>query len=187
MSRPAEPASVLLIMGVLHTARLTQAEIIARVEQEFGPTQAVSTPFPFDCTTYYDDEMGRGLSRWFCTFQNCVAPCDLAAIKLRTNALEQLWAQLGQRRVNLDPGLLTPHSLILATGKDFSHRIYLRDGIYAEVTLIVRGGNLDVLPWTYADYRLPSVRAFFDAERTAWLQARRHSRRTQASPEAPHA
>jgi hypothetical protein len=73
--------------------------------------------------------------------------------------------------------LLTAHSLILASGKNFSHRIYLRDGIYAEVTLIVKGAQLDVLPWTYPDYRQAPVRAFFDEQRAVFLKERR-ARRT---------
>lgn len=177
MSMPNEPEAVVLLMGVLHTARHTVAGITAELEAAFGPLRAATAPVSFDFTNYYEPEMGAGLSRWYCAFRTLVSPGELAGIKLRTNALEQASAVDGRRTLNLDPGLLTPHSLILASCKNFSHRIYLRDGIYAEVTLLVRGGHLDELPWTYPDYRQASVRAFFDEQRAALLRARRAEHR----------
>ncbi len=144
---------------------------------EFGPLRAATAPAPFKLTSYYEPEMGAALTRWYCVFRTLVPPGALASIKRRTNALEQASAVDGRRTLNLDPGLLTAHSLILASGKNFSHRIYLRDGIYAEVTLLVRGGHLDELPWTYPDYRQAPVRAFFDEQRAAYLQERRAARR----------
>jgi hypothetical protein len=164
----------MLIMGVLHTARHTAATVTADLEAVFGPLRAATAPAAFDFTDYYEPEMGPALTRWYCAFRALVSPGELAAIKLRTNALEQASMEHGRRTLNLDPGLLTPHSLILASCKNFSHRVYLRDGIYAEVTLLVRGGHLDELPWTYPDYRQATVRVFFDEQRATFLHERRH-------------
>ncbi len=179
MSAPGEPEAVMLLMGVLHTARHTVAAITQQLVAEFGPVRAATDALPFNLTTYYQPEMGTALTRWYCVFRTLVQPGDLASIKLRTNALEHASAVDGRRTLNLDPGLLTAHSLILASCKNFSHRIYLRDGIYAEVTLLVKGAQFDVLPWTYPDYRQAQVRAFFDAQRAAYLQARRIARREE--------
>jgi len=180
MSAPQEPEPVLLLVGVLHTAQHTVAAITQQLVAEFGPVRAATNAVPFNLTTYYQPEMGAALTRWYCVFRTLVPPGELASIKLRTNALEHASAVDGRRTLNLDPGLLTAHSLILASCKNFSHRIYLRDGIYAEVTLLVKGAQFDVLPWTYPDYRQPATRAFFDEQRAAYLLERRAKKRPQA-------
>jgi hypothetical protein len=61
--------------------------------------------------------------------------------------------------VNLDPGLLTPENFILATGKNFSHRVYLGNGVFADLTLVYRNGGFHPLPWTYPDYASEEVRS----------------------------
>ncbi len=138
---------------------------------------ARSETFTFEMTTYYTPEMGTDLQRCYIVFKNWICPGKLAHVKLTTNSIEHEFLDEGCRTVNLDPGLLTAHSLILASGKDFSHRIYLRDGIYAEVTLMVKDGRLDALPWTYKDYRLPEVVDFFEEQRRAFLRERREQKR----------
>jgi hypothetical protein len=81
-------------------------------------------------------------------------PLDrLAPVKLWTNALEaEFLNERGGRRINIDPGYLVSSKFVLATGKDYSHRIYLADGIFADLTLVVRKGAFTTLPWTYPDY-----------------------------------
>jgi hypothetical protein len=49
----------------------------------------------------------------------------------------------------------------LASTKDHAHRIYLNDGIYAEVTLAYRRGGWQAFPWTYPDYRRHDFQEFF--------------------------
>jgi hypothetical protein len=122
---------------------------------DFGPVDFLSAPGAFPYTTYYDDEMGQGILRQTASFLNLVAPGSLAVIKLRTNAIETGLSLDGKRKVNIDPGLLSLENFILATGKNFTHRIYLRDGIYADLTLIYHKGAYGSLPWTYPDYREP--------------------------------
>jgi len=112
---------------------------------------SASGPFPY--TTYYDKEMGQGIRRQTAGFLNLVAPGLLPDIKLRTNEIENSFSRDGKRRVNIDPGLLSPERFVLATGKNFTHRIYLRDGIFADLTLIYQKGAYSPLPWTYPDYR----------------------------------
>jgi len=103
--------------------------IISRLENEFGHVDAQSEEFPFYLTTYYEPEMGDNLLRSFLTFDKLVSPAVQAEIKLKTNEIEAEFTEANCRKINLDPGLLTAHNLILTTGKDFSHRIYIRDGI----------------------------------------------------------
>jgi hypothetical protein len=89
------------------------------------------------------------------TFRPLIDPGRLAAIKRETNALEQRWTDEGQRQVNLDPGYLSLSKLVLATTKDHGHRMYLGQGIYAEVTLRFQDGAFRAWPWTYPDYASP--------------------------------
>jgi hypothetical protein len=124
----------------------------------------VSDTFPFDDTDYYGPEMGDGLRRRFLCFAGGFDPADLADAKLRTNEVE---AELAverdgrtARRVNLDPGYVTGAKLVLASAKDAGHRVYLRDGIHAEVTLAFRRASCARFPWTYPDFRSGRYDAF---------------------------
>ncbi len=145
------------------------------LEDAFGPIDLRSDPVPFDFTDYYTPEMGPRLLRKFVTHAELVPPDQLAPIKVRTNAMEErLAAELGaevKRPVNLDPGLLDGSKLVLASTKNHAHRIYLAQGIYAEITLTYRGGAFIPTPWTYPDYRTEPYLAFFARARRLYLAA----------------
>jgi len=126
MSIPNEPESGILLCGIMRQSEIPRETIISRLENEFGPVAAQSDEFPFSFTNYYEPEMGENILRSFLTFKKHISPAAQAEIKLRTNEVESEFIKEDKRRVNLDPGLLTAHNLILTTGKDFSHRIYLR-------------------------------------------------------------
>ena len=112
-------------------------------------------------------EMGSGIRRFFYSFVNLVSPDQLPDIKIRTNELEEKFATpYGNRKINLDPGLLSLSSLILATTKNNVHRIPLQKGIYGEITLMYVNKEYQTLPWTYADYRTPAFHAIFKEMRT---------------------
>lgn len=125
----------------------------------------LSMPSAFTYTTYYDNEMGQGILRQTAGFLNLVPPGSLPEIKLRANEIEASLLLHGKRRVNIDPGLLSEERLVVATGKNFTHRIYLRDGIYADLTLTYRKGAYRPLPWTYPDYRDPEFLHYLEALR----------------------
>jgi hypothetical protein len=133
-------------------------------ETRFGVAQAISSVFEFSETNYYAAEMGTGLMKQFWAF-HLIDPGRLSAIKRQTNEWETELAGLKlhpePRPLNLDPGYLTLAKLVLASTKDHAHRIYLDDGIYAEVTLSYRGGAWRPFPWTYPDYRRADFHDFF--------------------------
>ena len=124
----------------------------------------------FDQTDYYAATMGGDLRKQFFAFHDLITPVRLADVKRHTNALERELRQSGSypesRPVNIDPGYLTLGKFLLATTKDQAHRVYLRDGIFAEVTLHYQAGAFEPWPWTYADYRQPAVLAFLQEART---------------------
>ena len=150
-----EPA--LLFMGLLYPAAdpETAEKAWSRLIDRWGPEGFRSPEIPFVWSSYYDAEMGAPILRSLRCFREPMDPSGLAEAKIFTNRVEADLARDGRRRVNLDPGLLFPSRLILATAKDRAHRIPLRDGIFAEITLLYENGGWKPLPWTYPDYRTP--------------------------------
>ena len=141
-----------LVVGVLYSGGDKRPEIEEALRAGFGAIDYKSRVLPFTYTHYYDEEMGPGISRYFLSFERLVNPEDLARIKLTTNSLEERFLADGKRSVNLDPGLLALSRFVLATTKDNAQRIALRDGIYAELTLLFTKKAFMTFPWTYPDY-----------------------------------
>lgn len=171
IATPAQPAIFFcaLTYGEAGVAEAAGAEL----HNILGAAASDMAPFRFSFTNYYEEEMGTGLWKTVRIFSAPRDPFDLADIKVQTNAIEAaLAAPGGKRRVNLDPGYLTLAKVVLATTKDFSHRIYLRGGVYAEVTLSARDGAFQPHPWTYPDYKQESVRQFFWKARNLLAVAR---------------
>ena len=137
MGKVKEPLPVKLVVGMIsgEDSLFEQAE--KKLTQEFGLVDFTSSPLPFDCTDYYERKMQINLKRKFISFTSLIDPAKIVEIKLFTNQLEEnfLYPHSKQRRLNLDPGYITLAKLVLATSKNFQHRIYLRKGIYAEITL----------------------------------------------------
>jgi hypothetical protein len=152
MSRPLPPQPAKLVIGMLLKDRALFAELAGRLAARFSPPDLVSPWIPFGYTSYYEKEMGAPLWRRVLSFSGWIAQDRLAQIKLAANALEQEYQAAGRRRVNIDPGYLLLERFVLATGKNFSHRIYIGQGIYADLTLVFRRGRFHPLPWTYPDY-----------------------------------
>lgn len=153
MSIPKTPEPGLLIVSILGSDwNAFWPELKDDLEQAFGPADEVSPLFDFKETDYYDEELGTPIKRRLVSFEALRPLDELADIKTFTNALEIRWGAAGKRLFNLDPGFLTLQSLVLATGKRFSHRIYLRDGIWADLTLVWRKKGWEDFSWTFPDY-----------------------------------
>ncbi|MGE4192689.1 MAG: DUF4416 family protein [Pseudodesulfovibrio sp.] len=152
MSTPKTPDPGMLVISVLSADwGAFWPQVGAELADRFGPFDP-SEEFDFDQTDYYDEELGTPITRRLLAF-DALRPLDeLADIKLWTNSVEQRFARDGRRLFNLDPGFLTQQSLVLATGKNFSHRIYLKDGIWADLTLIWQKKRWVDFPWTFPDY-----------------------------------
>jgi hypothetical protein len=144
------------------------------LEGLFGPRELESPVYPFTFTDYYRPTMGSALRRRFITFDRLADPAALADWKLATNALEARFAAASAgalpRPVNLDAGYLTAAKLVLASTKDFAHRLYLREGIFAEITLSFRGGAWVAHEYTFPDYRSGLYDAFLRQARDAHLR-----------------
>jgi hypothetical protein len=169
MSEPKPFSPGKLVCGILSSAALYFEYAEEKLSGLFGPIDLKSPNREFDATDYYEQEMGPGLRRIFLSFERLIRPEDLSEIKLKTNALEEsIRARFRSERriVNLDPGYLSAAALIMATAKDFSHRVPLQHGIYAHLEFLFHKNGIQLLPWTYPDLRGDRYRAFF-------LEARR--------------
>lgn len=175
MGEQKEQRAVLLVVAVLsrygEVLEWADRELVAR----WGAVAVRSPRFAFTWSNYYEPTMGRDLEKYFLAFQQLLDPAELAGIKVATNELERQAAErfsvAEPRPLNLDPGYLTEAKLVLATTKDRDHRIYLQQGIFAEVTLHFHAGQWKTRPWTYPDYASPSYHQFFDDCR-AYLRGR---------------
>jgi hypothetical protein len=164
------PRPVNLICGLISNDPDLMARAVHILCKCYGPTDGQSELWPFDATDYYEAEMGADLKRRFVSFEQLVDPGRIAAVKIETNETEaRICHDCGlmpdQRPINLDPGYVELSKLVLATTKNGSHRVYLRDGIYAESTLHYRTGQWTAWPWTYADYAAGHYHAFFEQVR----------------------
>lgn len=166
MGIPKTPQPVKLFFGLLASSPDRLAEATRHLTYDFSAVELSSEVIEFDLTDYYADEMGSGLLRQWVATTVPILPRELAPIKLHTNRLEALFSVQGKRTVNIDPGYVSLSKVVLATTKDYSHRIYVRDGIYEEVTLVYRrGSGFEPWPWTYPDYRSETAKRFFLAVR----------------------
>jgi Domain of unknown function (DUF4416) len=160
---PHSPAMLLLAAFSRYDEALQWA--MQQAEQRWGAIELPSPAFEFSETEYYTSTMGPALKKMFFAFQQPFDPADLVNVKLLTNTWEDEYAALArhpeQRPLNLDPGYITLGKLILASTKDFAHRIYLNRGIYAEVTLFYKHHRWQHHDCTFADYRREDYQRFF--------------------------
>ena len=136
--------------------------VLSLLSENFGKIDLQTDLFSFDSfTDYYQAEMGRNLKKILISFEDSIPVSFLPKMKIKTNALENQFLQDKRRRVNIDPGYLTLAKVVLATTKDYIHRLYLIDGIYGDLHLSFKDGQYRPQAWTYPDYRQHEVQAFF--------------------------
>jgi len=182
LAEPKPFIPVKLICGIIASADRVFEETEKCLVQLYGTADHASPKFQFDFSDYYAGQMGKELQRKFLSFAELLAPEELSNIKIRTNALEkELSTKFGEvpRAVNLDPGYVTRAALIMATAKDFAHRIPLNRGIYAHLEFLFRKDDIRLMDWTYPDYReKPCQRFFLEVRRTYLCQLRQNKARS---------
>jgi hypothetical protein len=168
------PKPVKLIIGILAADEISLATAIKIISKSFGLIDLSSDVWPFTQTDYYKDELGPNALRQFVTLEKLIDPGKLAQIKHDTNSLEQQLADSLKlslpRPVNLDPGFIEPSKLILASTKNFSHRIYIGNKMFAEVTLMYEKGSWRHFEYTFPDYRQPCYQDFLSKVRNRLLE-----------------
>ena len=169
MSELQAPKPAKLVIGLFTGDIQIFGKLVPEFISLYGQIDLVSPWMAFNYTRYYETEMGTPLHRRLCSFQSLIAQQDLADIKMNTHQIEQSFSQSGRRRVNIDPGYMLRERFVLASGKNFSHRICIGDGIYADLTLIYHKGNFQRLPWTYPDYADNGMLAFLVQVRNKYI------------------
>lgn len=161
-----------LVCGIISAPEEFFREGERHLRELYGPPDHRSPLFPFELTDYYERQMGKSLKRMFLSFERLIPPENLSAVKLRTNTLEEemrIGLRQSFRAVNLDPGILTRSALIMATVKDFSHRVPLQNGVYAHLEILFRKDDVKLLDWTYPDFRSGEYQKFFLEVRKLYL------------------
>ncbi|MBI9077868.1 MAG: DUF4416 family protein [Desulfatibacillum sp.] len=165
MSTPSPPSPAKLVIGIFTADKSLAEPVVGDLTARFGPVDMMSPWYSFHHTDYYEPEMGGPLFRRLFAFTELIPQDSLPEIKLAANAIEATYAKESRRAVNIDPGFLVMERFILATGKNFTHRVYLARGIYADLTLLYTKGKFTTLPWTYPDYAEPEIHHFLLAVR----------------------
>jgi len=149
------------------------SSVSERLQQNFGSIDLTSSAFGFTFSDYYQKQMGGPVERKFLSFSTLISPDRLSEIKLLTNGMEEeIRREHGSntRIVNLDPGILSASSLVMATAKDFAHRVPLQKGIYGHLELLFGKDQVRILEWTYPDFKTGDYNAYFLEVRRLYLQ-----------------
>jgi hypothetical protein len=165
MSQPKEPMPAKLVVSIFLKEKALIKSVAGKLMEKFGAVDLISPWMPFDWTTYYQSEMGEPLYRRMMVFKRLIEQHTLSDIKLNTNNIEKQHVVNNKRCVNIDPGYLLLERFVLATGKNFSHRIYIGKQIYADLTLVYKKGGFRALPWTFPDYADPGMHVFLEKAR----------------------
>jgi len=160
----------LLLVGALYAKEEYYLKAKERLAGMFGPIVMETAPRAWDYTDHYEEELGPDILRRFLFFENTVNQNELAEIKIKTNSLEEELSTGGKRNVNLDPGYMTMAKLVLASTKDYSHRICLGRGIFAEVALSYIKDGFKPYHYTYRDYRDEHCLKLFHEVREKFLK-----------------
>ncbi len=165
MVRIQKPPPGQLIVSIIYSSLDAVADALKALEQRFGPVQFETIEIPCTVAAMYKEEMGECLQRRFFSFERQVSRDSLPDIKSACNKIEPLFADRVDdylfRTVNIDPGILTPDNLVMASQREYNHRIYIKDGVFAEIVLISAKGRFRRLPWTNADFYHNEAVEFF--------------------------
>jgi hypothetical protein len=174
MGATGNPRAVQMFCGIIFASAAPLGSVRSGLEAAFGPIDFESDIFDFNFTDYYEHEMGAGLRKVFFAFEELIPPDFIVDVKIGTNEIEKkhatMAAGVSNRTVNLDPGYMTQAKMVLATTKDFFHRVYISRGIYAEVTLQYKKPSFEPLPWTYPDYKTPEYINFLNRLRKRYCE-----------------
>lgn len=149
----------IVFTGIIYSDKEKMEEAKLWIEKNIGKIFYETEHIHFDFTDYYNEEMGENLKRFWIGTENIIFENELVGIKKLSIEFEKKISINGKRQVNIDPGGISTSRVILVTTKNYSHRIYLGNGIYGEVTLIYKNKKFQELPWTYPDYK---TRTFTD-------------------------
>jgi len=153
------------LIGVLFQKEDIYQQFLRHLETIEVEIELESEFYKFDSTDYYQEEMGSGLYRIFLSLKGLYPVEQSVSLKNETNSWENEWKEAGKRTLNLDPGYLDLHKVVLLSGKEGPQKIYLGGGTWADLNLIRKAGRFEALPWTFPDLRESRYHPFFERVR----------------------
>lgn len=148
-----------LIIGIMYAEEKIYEQTIEILKQQFGEFEQGPT-INFNFTNYYQEETGKNLKKTYVVFEEQINREKLPQIKILTNKIEKDFLTEDKRKINIDPGYLTEHQVVLASAKEHPHRIYLADGIYGQIVLVFCRNEWITVDKTFADYKQKEVQEF---------------------------
>ena len=173
MGKPEKPFPVKLFVAVLAGDFEIMEEVVRELKDAFGEMDYESSPVPFDVTDYYEEELGKDLKRIFFSFKALVLPEELPSVKGKTDEIEEKFCVEGNRKVNIDPGYLDYHKVVLASNKYGGQKIHLAGGVWADMTLHYSKGNFHPFEWSFPDFKTGRYGKIFMEIRTRYKKADR--------------
>jgi hypothetical protein len=170
MPKQYDQEKSILFVGTLFSSSAVFDSALKILNEQFGSILLESNPMPWNFSHYYDKELGTPIYRIFIFFDRLIDPSSLVNAKLITNEIETNLSKENKRLINLDPGYLTTAKIVLASTKNYSHRIYLGKGIFGEVALLYKNKRFNPLPYTYSDYRDDAFLSIFMKARSLLTQ-----------------
>lgn len=168
MAKTKQPTSAKLLIGIMYAEEKICAEILGKLQQKFGEFKQ-GPIIDFNFTNYYEDETGKNLKKTYVVFDLQIKREQITAIKLLTNQLEQEFCSNGLRKINIDPGYITPMQVVLASAKEHPYRIHIADGIYGQIVLVYSRNNWIPVDKTFADYQQKEVQGFLISARNTLI------------------
>jgi hypothetical protein len=168
---------VKLLAAVTLSRGIDLSVLRASIEAVFGELEDQTDVYDFKYTTYYQDEMGPELCKLFISFKELIHPGSLPELKIRAIEFEKEWSINNKRQINLDPGYLNTAKVVIASAKDFAHRIFLADGIYGDLQLQYRHNRFWPQAWTFPDYQTELAFEFFTRVRERFADQEKQDER----------
>lgn len=153
MARPESAEPVKLLAAILRSPCCPIEDVQQILIRAWGEIDYAGPDRPFDMTDYYEAEMGPGLQRRLVSFAVLAPPESIVAAKHACNEIEDRLASAGGRTVNLDIGYLDHNKIVLASFKGAGQKIYLGEGVWADMAARYKNGKYLPFEWTFPDFR----------------------------------
>lgn len=140
------------IIALLTASAALRDDVVRALEEHLGDADFVGPWHPFKHTNYYETEMGKDLNRCIISFERTVSAAKLPKLKSLTREIEAGYRMDGNRTVNIDPGYVDLHKVVLGSGKGGGHMLLVGDGVFADILLYYNKG-WQPMPWAYPDFK----------------------------------
>jgi hypothetical protein len=153
LAKPQAVEPVKLFVAVLWAESGPLEKSLEQLSARWGEIDFASADYPFNMTEYYESEMGQNLKRRLVSFRRLASPDCLSTAKHICNDIEDRLSGERGRTINLDIGYLDHNKIVLASFKGAGQKIYLANGVWADMVARYRSGKYCPFEWTFPDFR----------------------------------